>query len=213
MSVFKFKNFHPLQKNLLYWVILLGLKSPTAHALLEIEAKTVDEPTSIVQENTLRGCCGIAPDHNLRASSFLPSQGKNTYEIYNIVDDDLTTAWNEGQEGYGIGEYFEFDYEFEQSTGWGGYCDQVWIANGYQKSPEIWAKNSRVKTFLVSIEDQPFAKVNLKDVRGEQYFSLSFGRWMGKKTTVRIKFEINNVYPGKQWKDVAISELYFGCGP
>ena len=57
---------------------------------------------------------------------------------------DPRTAWVEGEEGYGIGEYIE-------STGdnriWSGTL--IVILNGFQKSIKLWKKNSRVKTVKV----------------------------------------------------------------
>ena len=87
---------------------------------------------------------GICPVFDTYASSTLiDANGKYNYSSENITDMDPRTAWVEGENGYGTGEYIEFD----------GYNDLVWsgtvinILNGFQKSISLWKNNSRVKTF------------------------------------------------------------------
>lgn len=60
------------------------------------------------------------------------------YNPVYLYDDNPGTAWVEGSEGYGTGEYFIADL---------GYMlpGKTEIRNGYQKSESIWKKNSRVK--------------------------------------------------------------------
>jgi hypothetical protein len=77
---------------------------------------------------------------NLKASSTLSSTStKVNYSIDNLSDNNPNTAWVEGKEDYGIGEFIEFDY---MNT-------ELWIYNGYQKSKKSFLANSRVKTFKI----------------------------------------------------------------
>jgi hypothetical protein len=203
-------------KILTYLSVIIGLMpigNATAQTLPTIMAEGGDMVGFTEDYKTLRGCCGVPPQNHLVASSTMPAQGKSTYSIQNIADDNPFTAWTEGKDDYGIGEYFEFDYTFEKSPGWDGYCDQVWIANGYQKSKSLWSANARVKKIKVYLNRKPFAYVKLNDLMGEQYFSLNFAKWQGSQNSVKIRFEIAEVYPGTKWKDVAVSEVYFSCSP
>lgn len=194
--------------------LLLAVVANNAPAIPTIEATGGNIAGFNTDYQTLRGCCGVAPQQDLTASSTLSPQGKNTYGIQNIVDDNPFTAWQEGKTDEGIGQYFEFTYRFDKAAGWEGYCDQVWIANGYQKSKTLWEQNARVKKFKVSINQRPLAYVKLQDLMGEQSFSLNLAEWQKADTSssARIKFEITEVYSGKKWPDVGISELYFTCG-
>ena len=146
------------------------------------------------------------------ASSELANQGKFNYKANNISDDDPTTAWVEGNNDYGIGEFLEFQDWFVF-----GYRE-VYILNGYQSSKTAWENNSRVKEIEISFNGKILCSVILGDVMGLQTFVLttdiikfieSNNEIEGSSKTV--KFTIIDVYPGLKWKDTAISEIYT-CG-
>ncbi len=65
------------------------------------------------------------------------------YSVRNLGDGDPTTCWAEGVKGHGIGEKIHLIV-----TG----CPQALkIINGYGKSPELYAKNGRVKEFKATM--------------------------------------------------------------
>lgn len=70
--------------------------------------------------------------------------GRGKYNAANLYDGDPGTAWVEGAEGYGTGEYFIADL---------GYMlpGKIEIRNGYQKSENIFNKNSRVKNARITL--------------------------------------------------------------
>ncbi|GAB4117470.1 MAG: hypothetical protein OHK0057_06240 [Thermoflexibacter sp.] len=142
-----------------------------------------------------------------QASSTLASQGKNSYQAKNIADDDPTTVWVEGKADYGIGEYIEFKTVFFYTC-----C----ILNGYQKDKNTWENNSRVKKLRVFIEGKPTFEVILEDKMGIQSFAFPEHLKIDPKKTepgeTKVKMQILEVYEGKKYKDVAISEIFFaGC--
>ena len=61
-----------------------------------------------------------------------------------LYDNNPGTAWVEGAEGYGTGEYFIADL---------GYMlpGKTEVRNGYQKSESIWKKNSRVRKAKITL--------------------------------------------------------------
>ncbi len=161
------------------------------------------------------GCswyCGTGAPKKITASSYLKSQGDNTYEPQNAHDLSYKNAWVEGVPGYGIGEYLV--YHFHPA---GARITDIIIVNGYVKSEAAWKKNSRVKKLKMYINDELYAILNLKDTIAEQRFSVDP---IGEKVPENriepaeipdrtLKFEILDVYKGSKYDDVVITEIYF----
>ena len=179
-------------------------------------------------------CSGPTEDA-VRASSTLPAQGKASYGVAHLCDDDPTTAWVEGISADGIGEYVEIsDWELPVDGG-------ISILNGYQSSRTSWENNGRVKRLQVSFRGEPVCILELADVMGVQTFRLPdevYQAMEGRQHTVHsnaevpagvpaindgngnitywtdkggiLRFTILEVYPGLKWKDTAISGI-FSC--
>lgn len=144
---------------------------------------------------------GFIPDY---VSSTLSSQGNNSYDKSNLGDVDGRTAWVEGVEGYGIGQYLE---TFVLGD---GVIRHFSILNGYQKSIKSWKDNSRVKSFKVYIDNIPICILELEDRMGRQV--ISFGELLPEDfetfdASFKMRLEILEVYPGERWKDVCISGI------
>jgi len=149
---------------------------------------------------------GVVPEY---VSSELPLQKNNTYSRFNLGDRDPRTAWVEGENDYGIGEYIDMNIHNEGSM-------TMSILNGYQKSIKSWKDNSRVKTFKVYVNGEEIVYLHLEDRMGEQNISFSsllsanFDNWDELELVIRL--EIFDVYPGNKWSDVAISGIsVFAC--
>lgn len=164
--------------------------------------------------DVIGGCswyCGGGLDSNY-ASSELPGQGKFSYKAENIHDLSYKTAWIEGKSDYGIGEYVVYDFPPENPR-----ITEIIVVNGYVKDQSSWINNSRVKKLKVYLNDQPYAILHLKDTLVEQTFkvkAIGYGNRndqeaLKKKPHWTLKFEILEVYPGKKYKDTAITEIYF----
>lgn len=155
-------------------------------------------------------CGGIVK--SVTASSYLKSQGENSYFPSNTHDFDYKSAWVEGANGYGVGEFllYEFPPECPRIT-------DIIIANGYVKDNTAWRLNSRVKRLKVYYNDEPLAVLELSNIRAEQRFHLSpIGyrdrdnfELLKQKSPWTLKFEILEVYQGTKYDDTVISEIYF----
>ncbi|MBR5864650.1 MAG: hypothetical protein IKY89_00085 [Alistipes sp.] len=146
--------------------------------------------------------CGGQID-SVTASSALADR----YAAENAHDFSIVTAWVEGVEGNGEGEYLRYSFP--------GTCPRittVLIHNGYVKNWEVWYDNARVKRLLMYYNDEPYAILNLQDTMGLQSFDvgiLGHEERSDASPAWSIKFEILEVYPGKKYEDTAITEIYF----
>ena len=66
------------------------------------------------------------------------------YTPRNLYDDNPATAWVEGVDGYGSGQYFIADLGYRLPG-------KIEIRNGYQKSQSLFEKNSRVKNAKITL--------------------------------------------------------------
>lgn len=145
--------------------------------------------------------CGGQID-SVTASSALSDR----YAGENAHDFSIVTAWVEGVEGNGEGEYLLYSFP--------GTCPRittVLILNGYVKNYEVWRDNARVKKLLMYYNDKPYVVLNLQDTMNLQSFSVGILGYEDRDTAPAwsIKFEILEVYPGMKYEDTAITEIYF----
>lgn len=157
------------------------------------------------------------------------------YEHCKIWDDDLSTAWVEGVDGNGIGEwvivnvdgdYQYFDYEnniLEKK-----FKIIFKINNGLCKNERTFYNNNRVKKAKVTIYEVPlftgqhktFAleapyvmyenEIELKDSMDEQFFefvSNPKASFDEGLFYLYAQLTILDVYPGEKFQDTCISEM------
>lgn len=172
----------------------------------------------VSDELYMSNCDDVAYSKNIRATSTLSSSSKYSYEISNISDADLSTAWVEGEEGYGIGTRIFFTPDV---TSWvrESYLKDfttigfsIHLYNGYVKSPKAWRDNSRVKTALLGVvKGDTIGTLHISDTMGLQFFSIDLPVELLNR---ECYFEIRDVYRGDKWDDVAVTEFHFhnpGC--
>ena len=152
------------------------------------------------------GCswyCG-GGNYSVKASSSLhPDKGK-VYRAENANDISYKTAWVEGKEDEGIGEYLE--YYFKNSS---PRVTKIIISNGYMKSESAWKNNNRVKKLKLYVNGKFYGVKNLEDSRTDQVFDIgTFGRNKNGSELI-LRFEILEVYKGEKFNDTAITEIYF----
>lgn len=144
-------------------------------------------------------------------SSSLPQQGNNNYGPSNANDFDLRTAWVFCGPNKGIGEYIEFRFDFPE-----GISDteareregEFIIFNGYCKSVKTWEENSRVKKLKVYYNGKAICYIELQDIFYLQACDLrKFFKNRVPAKDDRLRFEIVEVYKGRKYDDVAISEI------
>jgi len=129
------------------------------------------------------------------ASSTLKSTSTRSFGATNLLDGDVTTAWEEGADGPGLGEWVRL--EFSEPL----VITRLEIANGYQRDEDRFEGNPRVKTMKVEFSDETTILVDLADTTAYQTIA----------PTVRevewVKLVIISVYPGDRWEDTALSEI------
>lgn len=152
---------------------------------------------------------------SVKTSSFLAKQGSFSYSASNMTDGgdgSDGTAWAEGVEGDGVGEWIEFTITSNFRIG-----DAWQIGNGYMRNKETFTQNGKVKKLKVLIDDKPAGYVMLANVSVYQSFSIA-PSWLKDSFDftkgTRIRFIIEEVYQGSKYDDTLIS--YFmpvgNCG-
>ena len=146
--------------------------------------------------------CGGQID-SITASSALGEK----YAAEKAHDFSIVTAWVEGVEGNGEGEYIKYAFP--------GTCPRittVLIHNGYVKNWDVWRDNGRVKKLLMYYNDKPYVILHLQDTPNLQSFDVGILGHEERSVASpawSIKFEILEVYPGEKYEDTVITEIYF----
>ena len=129
------------------------------------------------------------------ASSVLKATLTINYAAINVLDGDLATAWNEGAEGPGLGEWVRLDFSKPVTP------VRIDIANGYQKDSARFKGNVRVKSMKLQYSNGSTQVIELLDT--EDFQSVTTDQlpieW--------IKITILSVYPDYVWEDAALSEV------
>lgn len=157
------------------------------------------------------------------------------YEHCNIWDEDLSTAWVEGVEGNGIGEWVivnvDGNYQYFD------YADNILekkfkiklkISNGFCQNERTFYNNNRVKKARISIYEVPlftgqhktFAleepyimfenEIELQDSIEEQSFVFETNPKALHSEGLfylYVQLTILDVYPGEKYQDTCISEM------
>jgi hypothetical protein len=120
----------------------------------------------------------------------------NTYYPANAIDGKRSTAWIEGVDGPGLGEWIRFDFDREINL------HRILIQPGYFKSPQIWAENNRIAVLTAYFSDGTSRDLAFSDRMDSQKVDI------GSVKTRWVKFVIKSVYYGTD-PDTAISEMAF----
>lgn len=141
------------------------------------------------------------------ASSVLPKSKTADYEAENVVDGDQKTAWAEGVDGNGIGEWIAVYLGDIATLGKVGEVEIV-VESGYQKSYSAFEDNGAPTHVRLELycDDKVVAqdKVDVKRHRfnGHAFASLS----LPKSGTLWLRTTLLEVRPGKKWEDACITE-------
>lgn len=130
------------------------------------------------------------------ASSVRLAVQSNTYYPANAIDGKRTTAWIEGQEDEGLGEWIRFDFDREINL------HRILFQPGYFKSPQIWAQNNRLATVTAQFSDGSSRDLNFADRMEPQKIDV------GTVKTKWVRLVIKSVYYGTD-PDTALSEVTF----
>jgi len=124
----------------------------------------------------------------------------NTYYPANAIDGKRSTAWIEGVDGPGIGEWIRFDFDREINL------HRILIQPGYFKSPAVWAQNNRLATLTAQFSDGSSRQLTFDNRMDSQKVDL------GSVKTRWVRLTISSVYSGTD-PDTALSEIAFEWEP
>ncbi len=142
----------------------------------------------------------LSPFAEAGASSQLPADQYGQYSAYAVIDESLDTAWVEGTEGPGVGEWIELSFPDAIDL------HAIEIANGYNRDADIFDKNNRVKKATLHFSDGERVSIDLADERGLQHISLH--ETLGSTVeTEMIRLVIDAVYPGTEYDDTCLAEI------
>lgn len=137
------------------------------------------------------------------ASSFLWNDWNRFQENYHplyLVDDDPKTAWVEGADGSGAGQWIRLHVTpVDEAT-----AVKLELKNGYHKSKSLFVKNARAKkltvTLLPSGTKKAFDLADSMDVA-----SLSLEQPPGPLEAVQLT--VDEVYEGQKYADLCLSDI------
>jgi hypothetical protein len=134
------------------------------------------------------------------ASSIRLAVQANTYYASNAMDGKRATAWIEGVDGPGIGEWIRFDFDREITL------HRILWQPGYFKSPAIWNQNNRLAAVRAEFSDGTWRELTFADRMDSQKMDV------GTVRTRWVKFVITSVHYGSD-PDTAVSEVAFEWEP
>jgi hypothetical protein len=173
------------------------LPSLLAIALLLSCAKTEAPPPSPRPSPTPSDPFPVAVSF-IDASSFViedgPSAGR--YHPYKAIDGDPLTAWNEGADGPGIGQWLAI--RLSQPI----KADEIRLMPGYY-DPTWYKQNNRMKSMEIKLDGKTI-QAEVTDGMEEKSVALD-----PATSFSTIKLTIKDVYPGTAYDDTCLSEIGF----
>ena len=162
--------------------------------VIEEEIEKADDSVSTINIKDLESL-GYA-NVSISASSTLYEKGID-HSASKVLDGYVDTAWVEGGSGYGIGEYLRIG--IPKGTVFHG----IGIISGYQKSEDLFWKNSAPTSIIVGSGDV-FYRIYLNPEYG-YYEEFNLGELVSDGSFYVF---IDNVRPGSKYMDTCISELW-----
>ena len=163
-----------------------------------VEPVKVEEPVSYtLVTQSLFDTLGFQeiPVLNISATSEYISKKGNYYGAANLLDSNLETSWQEGEEDSGIGQSIHFT--FHEPT----FINAMCIYNGKQTSLESFNENNRVAAFSL-FEDN--LTIELPDEMEPQYIVFE-----NPLSEADVIFTLKDIYEGSKWNDTCITEIKF----
>lgn len=153
-----------------------------------------------------------SPQEPVIASSVLPPSNVANYLPGNVLDGNQSTAWVEGVEGDGIGEWIAIYLgESDELSNLSDIVVQIEV--GYQKSEESFINNGCPSKLLVELFSGE-KLLSKNSVDATIYASAGVG-WVYTELQVSsnvqgsiwLRITIEDAIPGKKWHDTCISEI------
>lgn len=135
----------------------------------------------------------------IRAAASSTNSDERRFRVANTVDGDRNTAWQSDGARVGSNVGVRLTYRFATPV----RLARIGIVNGFARSERDFANNERVARFLVRGDDAFRAQWNVADTAEPQQVDLP------SPTVTTLTLEVEGVYPGARFPDLAISELAF----
>lgn len=131
-----------------------------------------------------------------------------TYDAASALDGNLETAWVVNPEDNNVGQYIEIDVPTSSVKG-------IDIVVGWAKTDEVWTDHARVKAGKIQVytldggepklvHQQDVSFEDKKDVQTVRFDPKKVG---GEFDGGRVRFTITEVYKGKDYDHLAMSEF------
>ena len=145
---------------------------------------------------------GVRPTSIAASSAYFV--GRESHPAVDAFDGDLATAWNDGVEGEGRGQWIEATFDNPQQIL--GFR----ITLGYQyvsrRGTDLFTANARIRTLRVLGDGREIGRWSASDGQRDLFVT-------GLDITARAyRFEVIDVWPGARFQDVCVSEVAF-VGP
>lgn len=170
--------------------------------LLEKHDETIESVWNVIGSECSWYCGG--GNYNIKASSYLAYIKDSSYYAKSANDLSYKTAWVEGKDCEGKGEYLEYFFKNKSPR-----ITKIIVSNGFVKSEAVWRNNNRVKMLKLYVNDKPYGILQLDDSRDDQVFEVGTLGHNQNGTDLILRFEIVEVYKGDKFNDTAITEIYF----
>lgn len=164
-------------------------------------------------EDYLGGCsvwCAVEEYRvTASASSFLTAGENGPCGPENAIDGDRGTAWVEGAEGDGVGEYLEITRRYTVADkDYGVDFRTLCVVNGIARSGADRTAGGRVKRLGLYFNGAFTAALDLADTAEPQYFDLSGYHLHADSGAESVfRFTVDSVYPGEENADTALTGI------
>ncbi len=138
-----------------------------------------------------------APRFSTLSASSVLAGDIDSHEPDCLVDGNTTTAWCEGVSGTGEGEWVEFNSDMKQNV------HSIRIMAGFNKSEDLYWKNSRPKDITITFDDGTTTTSTLSD----EPFAWHTITLSETVQTSSLRITIDSTYPGSRYTDTCISEI------
>lgn len=202
------KDYSDFKENLVYTPFVM--EGDNASGAKEFYAESESEERYWEWTEKLGEDSWVAPGFTLGTSELisvttvLPEDENFDYIGENALDDNPYTTWFSDPESnpeYPTDEGITFTMAVKNET--------IWILNGMQYSTEDFENNSRVRLFIVFVNGENFGTIELLDKMGPQKIVLEgIGEHLDDDGSVEITLVISDIYPGKEYKEAGITEIY-----
>ncbi|MFM9846780.1 MAG: NADase-type glycan-binding domain-containing protein [Hyphomicrobiaceae bacterium] len=171
-------------------------RSETTADVRTASVQPVRPPRPRVSTENCASRQALAGREEVCVSSVLSPQQGNSYGAQNLFDGRTDTAWVEGKDSHGVGEWIVVEFDGARDV------HGMTLRNGYAKNADIFQKNSRVSEFTLVFSGGERRTIKLRDSSEPQ--NITFPQPIRSHW---VQITIDGVFKGSKYSDTAISEL------